>query len=451
MQVNIENISTVKKNIHFEIPSKDVDKELDKAYKELKKNASIKGFRKGKIPRAVLESRFGKDVHADISPRMIQDAFVEMVDEHQFEVLGEPKFTPERPLIEAGKDFVFDIMLEIRPELDEIEFKGLELKKNLYRVTDEEMNAQLNMIQKNFSTKETVTEERPVKDSDFVLIDYQGFVDGQPFDATPKVENYVMAIGSKALPEIFSTKLTGVIPPHDLEIEVAYPEDETNEALKGKTVLYKVLLKEIQEEILPPLDDELAKKLGSYTSLDELKKNITDNLEKGIEKRVQQELSEQIYEQLLEKCQFEVPDALVESELKSIIAETQQSFAQNNVTLEQVGLSEETIRDMSKDVALQQAKRHLILGKIIDQEALELSEEDLNALYESMGVAMGGTADAIKNFFDKSPQQFEYVKYYELEKKATRLIIDEANVVEVEPEIEDNAATSPEVETVKGE
>ena len=451
MQVNIEDISTVKKNIHFEIPSKDVDKELDKAYKELKKNASIKGFRKGKIPRAVLESRFGKDVHADISPRMIQEAFVEMLDEHKFEVLGEPKFTPEKPLIEAGKDFVFNIELEIRPELEEIEFKGLELKKNLYRVTDEEMNAQLNMIQKNFSTKETITEERPVKGSDFVLIDYQGFVDDQPFDATPKVENYVMAIGGKALPEVFSTKLTGVIPPHELEIEAVYPEDEANEALRGKTVLYKVALKEIQEEILPALDDELAKKLGSYTSLDELKKTISDNLEKGIEKRVQQELSEQIYEQLLEKYQFEVPDALVESELKGIIAEAQQSFAQNNVTLEQVGLSEESIRDMSKDVALQQAKRHLVLGKIIDQEALELSEEDLNALYESMGVAMGGTADAIKNFFDKSPQQFEYVKYYELEKKATRLIIDEANVVDVEPEIEDNVAKSPDVEADSGE
>ena len=106
---------------------------------------------------------------------------------------------------------------------------------------------------------------------------------------------------------------------------------------------------------------------------------------------------------------------------------------------------------MSKDVALQQAKRHLVLGKIIDQEALELSEEDLNALYESMGVAMGGTADAIKNFFDKSPQQFEYVKYYELEKKATRLIIDEANVVDVEPEIEDNVAKSPDVEADNGE
>lgn len=440
MQVTIEDKSTVKKNIHFEIPSSDVKKELDKAYRELNKNASIKGFRKGKIPRSVLERRFGKDVHADISPRMIQEAFVEMLEEHKFDVVGEPKFTPEIPLVAPGEDFVFDVALEVRPDLGEIEFKGLEIKKSLYPVTDEEVNAQLEMIRRRLSTKETVTEERPVKSSDFVLIDYEGFVDGEPFEATPKVENHVMAIGSKEFPEAFSTKLTGAIPPHELEIEVIYPEDDANEMLKGKTVLYKVQLKEIQEEVLPPLDDDLVKKLGSYASLDELKKQITDNLEKGIERRVHQEMSEQVFEQLLEKYQFEIPDVLVEAELESIVMEAKQSFANNNMTLESVGLSEEKIREDSGDVAEKQAKRHLLLGKVIQQENLELTDEDLNTLYENMGAAMGATPEAAKSIFEQSPQQLEYLKYYELEKKAINLIIDSGNVIEVEPETEKESA-----------
>ncbi|MCD4674794.1 MAG: trigger factor, partial [Desulfobacula sp.] len=195
MQVKIEDKSSVKKVLSFEIPKEDVTKELNIAYKELKKKADVKGFRKGKIPRKVLENRFSKDVHADVGPRLIQEAFIEAIKEHDLNIVGGPQMDP--PQLDPENAYVFDITVEIKPELDEIEFEGINLKKTKYEVSDGEIESQIYMIQKTMAKKETVQEERPVKPSDFVLIDYEGFLNGDSFDKTPKIENYVMGIGQE--------------------------------------------------------------------------------------------------------------------------------------------------------------------------------------------------------------------------------------------------------------
>ncbi|MCP4114453.1 MAG: trigger factor [Desulfobacteraceae bacterium] len=434
MQLKIEEKSTVKKVLHVEIPKEDVAKELNKAYNDLKKTASIKGFRKGKAPRKVLENRFSKDVHADIAPRLIQDAFSEALEEHKFNLVGGPQVDP--PELNPEADYCFDIAIEVRPELDDLEFKGIELKQTMYEASDEEVDAQLEMIRKTMATKQPVTEERPVKAEDFVLIDYEGFVDGKPFDQAPKVENYVMAIGGDTLPEEFSAKLTGVIPEKELDIDVAYPEDHADNGLAGKTVCYKVLLKEIQEQILPPLDDALVENLGQFENLEALKAAILDNLKKGYEQRIHQELSEQIFTTLLEKNEFELPDAMVEMELEGIIAEAEQAYAQNNINLEDVGMSKDFLKTQYRDVAEKQARRHVLLGKIIEQEKLELTEEELEAGFEEMAAGMNASVDAVKNLFNMNAQQLEYYKHTQLEKKAVRLIIEQGAVTEVAPEPE---------------
>lgn len=434
MQLKVEEKSTVKKVLHVEIPKEDVAKELDKAYNELKKTAVIKGFRKGKAPRKVLENRFSKDVYADLAPRLIQEAFSEAMEEHKFNVVGGPKVDP--PELNPEESFCFDIGIEVRPELDDVDFKGIELKKTMYVATDEEVNAQIQMIRKTMATKKTVTEERAVKADDFVLINYQGFADGKPFDKTPMVENYVMAIGGNTLPAEFSAKLTGVIPEKELDIDVAYAESHGDKELAGKTVTYRVLLKEIQEEIMPPVDDSLVENLGQYENLDALKAAILDNLRKGYEQRIQHELSEQVFKNLLEKYEFEVPDVMVDVELEGIIAEAEQAYAQHNVRFEDVGISKDFLKTQYRNVAEKQARRHILLGKIMEQEKLELTDEELEASYEEMAVGMNASVDAIKNFFKLDGRQFDYYKHTQLEKKAVRLIIEQGTVLEVAPEIE---------------
>lgn len=432
MQVKIEDQGSIKKVLSFEIPKETISKELNKAYAELKKKADIKGFRKGKIPRKVLENRFSADVHAEVAPRLIQEAFVEAVENHKLDIVGGPQLDP--PELKPDADYAFEITVEVKPELDDIDFQGLEIKKTLYEVSEAEIESQIYMLQKTMATKQKVEEERPVKEGDFVLIDYEGFLNGEAFEHTPKVENYVTAINMEPLPKEFSEKLIGAIPVQDLEIEVVYDDDFHDENLKGKTIQYKVTLKEIQEEVLPEANDDLVKDLDQYETLEDVKVAIRDNLEKGIAQRVKHEMSEQVFAQILEKIDFQVPQALVEGELNGIIAETEQAYAQNNTSLEEVGLSREIMQEKYKDVAEKQARRHLILDKIITQEKMELSDDELDAGFEEMAQAMSATKDAIKNFFNMDPRQLEYYKHTQLEKKAIDLIIEKSSVVEVTPE-----------------
>ena len=431
MQIKIEDKSSVKKVLSFEIPKETVTKELDKAYNELKKKADVKGFRKGKIPRKVLENRFSKDVHSDVAPRLIQEAFLDAVKEHKLDIVGGPQLDP--PELNPEKAYAFDITVEIRPELEDIDFEGLALKKTRYEVSDAEVEGQLFMIQKTMAKKETVKEIRLVKDTDFVLIDYEGFLNGAPFDKTPKIENYLMGISRGALPKEFSDKLTGSIPVQDLEIEVPYAEDYYMEDLKGKTIVYKVKLKEIQEEILPELNDDLVKGLGKFETLDEVRASIRQNLEKGYAQRVKHELSEQIFQNLLEKSKFEVPEAMIEGELNGIIMEAEQAYAANNTSLEEAGLSGDIIRTQYRDVAEKQARRHIILDKIITQAKLELTDEELEKSFQEMAIGMNAPVEAVKNYFNRDQIQLAYYKHTQLEKKAVDIIIEKGNLTDVEP------------------
>ena len=438
MQIKIEDKSSVKKTLSFEIPREDVTKELDKAYDELKKKANVKGFRKGKIPRKVLENRFSKDVHADVAPRLIQEAFIEAIKEHDLNIVGGPQMDP--PELDPEKAYAFDITVEVKPEIPDIEFEGIALKKTKYEISEGEIESQIFMIQKSMAKKETVKEERPVKDNDFVLIDYEGFLDGSPYDKTPKIENYVMGIGRGNLPKEFSEKLTGAIPVQDFEIEVPYAQDYYDENLKGKTIVYKVKLKEIQEEILPELNDDFVKGLGKFETLDDIRKAIRENLERGYAQRIKHELSEQVFKNLLEKTEFEVPDALIEGELNGIAMEAEQAYAANNTSLEEAGLSRDILKTQYRHVAEKQARRHLILDKIITQEKIELSDEELEKSFEEMALGMNAPVDSVKNYFSMDPKQLEYYKHTQLEKKAIDIIINKGNITEVDPDaVEDDA------------
>jgi len=205
MQIKIEDKSSIQKVLSIEIPKEDVAAELDKAYRELNKKADIKGFRKGKIPRKVLENRFSKDVLADIKPKLVQTGFADAIKQLKLAVIGTPVTDP--PDIDPEKAYAFDVTVEVTPELDDIEIESIALKKIKYEVSDEQIESQLYMVQKTLAKKETVTEARPVKENDYVLIDYEGFLDGEPYDKTPKIENYMMGIGHNEMPKEFSENM----------------------------------------------------------------------------------------------------------------------------------------------------------------------------------------------------------------------------------------------------
>lgn len=431
MEVTVENLNSVKKILHIEIPEDVVASELDLAYKNLKKTAKIKGYRPGKAPRSVLERLFKKSVHSDLSSKLLQDSFVDAIREKDLKIVGVPQIDP--PELDAKGPYKYDATVEVTPEIGDIDFKGLNLKKTAYKISNEEMNAQLKMLQKNLAQLKTIEENRSLKEGDFALIDYEGFKNGKPFDETQKTENFTLEIGKGKIAKEFDEQLIGMKKGDIKEINIHFHEDYSNKNLANIDISFQVKLNEIREEVLPEINDEFAKELGNYKTLNELKGVITDNLNQGYDKRTEQELSEQIFSALIAKNDFEVPDVMTEYELDSIVAEVEGSLAQSNRSMEQIGLTKEGIKEKYRDTAVKQVKRHLILKRLMDQEKLILADEDLEEGFKDMSKTFDKPVDEIKTFYNQNNEKLDLFKNTLLEKQTIKLIIDNSNIEDVEP------------------
>ncbi len=432
MQVSVEDINSVKKTLHIEIPEEEVVRELDRAYKALKKNAKVKGFRPGKVPRSALVRLFKKDIHADVTSRLIQSSFIDAVKETELKIVGNPQVDP--PELAATGSYKYDATVEITPEIKDIDYSGLTLKRSNYRVSDEEIDAQLKMLQKNFARQQKIEKNRATEPGDFVLIDFEGFKEGRSFAETAKTENFSLKIGEGPVLKEFDDQLVGMKPGDSKEFKVTFPEDYHNKKLAGLEISFQVTLHEIREEVLPAIDDALAKKAGQYENLDGLKKVIADNLEQGYAKRIEQELHEQIYSELISRSDFEVPDAMVAMELEGIVEEAVRSFAYRNITMEELGLTRESIAENYRDTAFKQVKRHLLLGKIMDQESLAVSDDELEDALNEMAENFKQPVEEIKKHYDQNKDKLEFFKHTLLEKKAIKLIIESSKIEDIEPE-----------------
>jgi len=433
-QVQVEDVNTVKKILHIEVPEESVTEALDNAYRELKKNARVKGFRPGKAPRSVLERVYRKDVHADVASQLIQTSFAESVQERKLNIVGPPKVEPTE--LKAGSPYLYDAVVELQPELDDVDFKGLKLKRTLYVPTEEEIDAQLKNLQKNMASKEKIEEQRPVETGDYVVIDYEGLKDGKPFAETGKTENYTMKVGDGQIAAAFDEQLVGMQPGEDRKVPVIFDDDHANEKLRGQTIVFQVKLHDIREEKLPDLDDDFAKSVGKFESLDNLKQVVRDNLTQGYEKRKEQELNEQIFQALIQKTTFEVPEAMVEFELENILQDAERSFQYYNRSLEELGLTRDQMAQQYREVAEKQVRRHIILSKIVAQEKLELPDEALFESYTDMSAQFGRPVEEVKAYYEQNSDKRDHLKHTLLAKKAIDVILEHSDIEDLPPEKE---------------
>ena len=431
MEVTVTDISSVKKKVQIQVPQADVAKELDSAYLQLKKNAKVKGFRPGKTPRSVLERMFHKDVHADVTNTLIQNTFIDAVKQESLAFIGTPDIDP--PELDPDGPFIYNITVELKPELSDINFEGLEIKKTLYKMSEAEVDKQIELLQKQLAESLPIEEDRAALDGDHAVISYEGLKGGEPFEQTQKTENFTLKIGQGMISEEFDKQVIGMKPGEQKEFPVTFPEDYHNKDLANLEIAFTVLLKELRKEVIPEADDELAKKLGNFETLEDVKIAIRANLQEGYDKRSEQEIQEQIFEKLLTE-EFELPETLVKFELDGIIEDTEMRFSQSNVTLDQLGLSREKLEDQYRDVAQSQVRRHLFLSKIIEQENMDLPEEALNAEYESLSKTVNQPVNFIQEYYQKNPDKLEGFKHALLEKKVFDLIMEKAVIKEVEPE-----------------
>ncbi|MFO7932058.1 MAG: trigger factor [Desulfosalsimonas sp.] len=433
MDVKVEDVSDVKKKLHVEIPQEQVSSKLDEAYSQLKKTAKIKGYRPGKTPRSVLERHFKKDVNADVANSLIQESFPDAIKESELAVLETTDL--DAPELDPESSYKYAATVELKPEMPEVDFKGLKLKKTLYSVDEAEIDSQIERLRQHLAEYKPVDPLRPAQDKEYVTVDYQGFKDGQPFEPVPFTEDYAFQIGSSGLPEEFDNAIIGMTPGQEKSVTVSFPEDHEDEQLAGQDVEIRIALKELREQVLPPVDDEFAKNFGEFQTLGDLRAEIRKNLDEGYQRRIDQELHEQIFEQLIPE-DFDVPETLVQHEMDGIIKDAEMKFAQNGLSMEQLGITREHMEHEYRGLAEQQVRRHLLLSKIIEQEQLEAPDEELEAEYDKLAESTGQPKDAIKAYYRQNPEKFDGFKHALLEKKVIDLIVNSAEITEVEPETE---------------
>ncbi len=429
MKVNVEEITAVKKTIRVEIPEGDVDRELNAAYKDLKQNVKIKGFRPGKVPMSLLESRFKKEIQAEVSGKLIQNSYGQALEKTDFKPVGEPSI--DSPDLEKGKPFTYSITFEVVPPMDDLVLQGLKGERKVRSISEEEIEHTLKALQKRVAQLKTVDEERPVQDNDIVIIDYEGFRDGKPFAEVGKTENFQLQIGSGQVLEDFSSQIVGMGVDSTKEISVAFPKDYYNKDLAGLAVDFKVTVKDIKEEVFPELDDEFAKDLGQYETLDELKEAIKENLEQKYNAASTGQLRKDVLDKLVEQIDVELPESLVQAELEALVEQARRVEIQKSEMLGESAKADEDI-DKYRSMAERKVREYLVIQKIIEQENITLTEEDLEKAYAELSEAVRQPVETFKNFHKTSRDAYQMFRQKALEKVAVDRIIDKFEITEVE-------------------
>ena len=432
MQVTVEDLSPVKKRLHVEIPEERVTKELDMAYNQLKKTARVKGFRKGKTPRSVLERVYKKDVDTDVISRLIQETFPKAVTDAKLKPVGTPAISEGQ--LRAKSPYHYDCTIEIFPEIDTVEFRGIKMKKPDFAVAEEEIDNQLEMLRKRSATAEKITEDRGTKTGDALLVDMEAQKNGELFKPVGRAENHMINLGKNEISETLDQGLLEMKPGETRQIKVSFPQDHANSDFAGQDIDFHVTLKEIRQEVLPEINDIFAKKMGEFENLDQLRDEIRKNLREGYDQRARHMIYEQAFQALLAQTDFALPDTLVEYELDGIVNDAQASFYYHNTSMEELGLTREVMAEKYRPTAEKQARRHLILSKIIEQENLTLTQEEESAEMGRIAEKNQRPLEDIKKFFKENPDRHEAFRQTILEKRAIDLILNEGQIELVPPE-----------------
>ena len=420
MSLQVEKLENGMAKLTIEVPAEEFTKAIEVAYNKNKKKISVPGFRAGKVPRAMIEKMYGKGIFVeDAANEIIPDAYEKAYKECEEEITSTPKI--EVVQAEEGKPFIFTAEVALKPEVTLGTYKGVEVEKPVVEVTEEDINAEIEKERKNCARTITV-EDRPVKDGDIVNINFEGFVDGEAFEGG-KGEDFPLTIGSHSFIDNFEEQLIGKNVDDEVEVNVTFPENYHEESLKGKPALFKVKINKIQENELPELDDEFASEVSSYDTFEEYKKSVEDHLKEQKENEAKTRKEDAVIEAIIKDAKMDIPDAMMETEQRSIINDFSQRLQMQGMNIEQyymyTGLNEEKMMEQVKEQADRRIKTRLVCEAIVNSEKIEVSEEELDAELKKLADQYGLEVDKVKNEFVDEERINEFKKDIAIQKAIT--------------------------------
>ena len=409
MSVQVEKLEKNMAKLTIEVSAEELEKAIEGAYQKNKGQISVPGFRKGKVPRQMIERMYGKEVfYEDAANALIPDAYEKALDECEEDIVSSPSIDVVQ--IEAGKPFIFTAEVALKPEVKLGKYKGVTVDKTEVTVTDEEVDAEINKERERNARNIEVT-DRAVKDGDMTVIDFEGFVDGVAFEGG-KGENYPLTIGSGAFIPGFEEQLVGAEIGKEVEVNVTFPEEYHADDLKGKAAVFKCTVKEIKEKELPALDDEFAAEVSEFETLAEYKADVKGKLEEKKSKEAKDAKEAAVIEAIVKDADMEIPEAMIATQQRQMVDEFAQRMQMQGLTMEQyfqfTGASYEQMIAQVKPQAEKRIQSRLVLEAIVKAENIEVTDAELEDELKVMAEAYQMELEKVKELLpEKSVAQIK--------------------------------------------
>lgn len=434
MSYTVENLEKSMAKITITVDADAFEEAMVKSYNKNKKNISIQGFRKGKAPRKMVEKLYGPEVfYEDAANFAIPDAYEEAAKESGLEIVSRPEIDVVE--IEKGKDFVFTATVAVKPEVTLGDYKGIEVEKKTVKVMAADVNAEIDKVREQNRRMITV-ENRGIKKDDTAVIDFEGFVDGEPFQGG-KGEDYSLVIGSHSFIDTFEDQLVGKKAGEEVDVNVTFPEEYHEASLKGKPALFKVTVKEIKKKELPKLDDEFASEVSEFETLKEYKASVKKNLTERRKEEAKREKENEVVEKVVENITVELPEPMIDEQTQQMIQEFAGRLSSQGLSFDQymqmTGMTADALMGQMKPEAEKRIRTRLALEAIVDAEKIKATAKDIDKEIENMANMYQMEVDKIKEMIGDAEK--EQIGKDLAVQKAVDFVVK--NAVEVEPAEED--------------
>ena len=425
MSLQVEKLEKNMAKLTVEVPAEEVEAALQNAYLKNRKQISVPGFRKGKVPRQMIEKMYGPEVfYDDAANALIQKAYPQAADECELEIVSRPAVDIVQ--LEKGKPFIFTAEVAVKPEVTLGQYKGIEVEKADTTATDEEVAAELDK-EREANSRTITVEDRAVQDGDMTVIDFEGFVDGEAFEGG-KGTDYPLTIGSGAFIPGFEEKLVGAEIGKEVEVDVTFPEEYHAKELAGKPAVFKCTVKEIKVKELPELDDDFAQDVSDFDTLEEYKADVRKKVEEKKAADAKAKKEDAVIEKIIEGATMEIPDAMVETQAERMVDEFAQRLQMQGLTMEQylqfTGGNVQALVEQSKPQALKRIQSRLVLEAVVAAENLTASDGELDAELGRMAEQYKMEVEKLKEMFTE--EDLKSVREDLAIQKAVELVTDAA-------------------------
>ena len=423
MSLQVENMEKNMAKLTIEVSAEELEKAIQGAYLKQRNKISVPGFRKGKVPRQMIEKMYGVGIfYEDAANALIPTAYGKAYDECELDIVSQPKV--EVVQLEKGKPFIFTAAVAVKPEVTLGKYMGVTVTKIDTTVTDEEVDAEVERQRENNARSITI-EDRPVADGDTTVIDFEGFVDGEAFEGG-KGENYPLVIGSHSFIDTFEDQLIGKNSGEEVEVNVTFPEEYQAEDLAGKPAVFKVKINEIKGKELPELDDDFAQDISEFDTLAEYKEDVKKKLQEQKEAAAKRDKEDEAIRKIIDKSKMELPEPMIEMQVQNIINDFATRISQQGLSMEQYmqfsGATIDSLKEQVRPDAIERIQSSLVLEEIAKAENIEVSDADVDAEIEKMAKNYGMEADKLKEYMGEGEK--ESMKRELAITKAVELIMD---------------------------